>query len=293
MPPPRRARGARRNATLPPDTVRHELAIRGKQRQYLLTAPFALAETRVGVLNLHGATSGMEQQLHYSQVPQRAADRGWVTLTPQGLGRIPRWSIAPMPGADADIKFLAEILARATEQHSLTTWYATGISNGGAMVTRLTSEWPGLFRAIAPVAGINAAFQHPPSAPTSLIAFHGTDDRVVPYRGGRLFPRRSGPLRARVQERRGFVTELEDVETLVGRFASAAGATGAPTVTPIGPDVVRTVYTGATVRTELYTVRGGGHVWPGAIDVPLLGTTTHTIDATGLILEFFEAAPAL
>jgi len=44
---------------------------------------------------------------------------------------------------------------------------------------------------------------------------------------------------------------------------------------------------------ELYVVEGGGHTWPGAaIDVPVLGETTHEISATDLIWAFFENHPA-
>ena len=46
---------------------------------------------------------------------------------------------------------------------------------------------------------------------------------------------------------------------------------------------------GGTV--ERYRVVDGGHTWPGAIPVNLarLGPTSATIDATGLMLVFFDA----
>jgi polyhydroxybutyrate depolymerase len=43
----------------------------------------------------------------------------------------------------------------------------------------------------------------------------------------------------------------------------------------------------------LYVVEEGGHTWPGAIDVPGLGSTTHEISATDLIWEFFANQGAL
>jgi poly(3-hydroxybutyrate) depolymerase len=33
---------------------------------------------------------------------------------------------------------------------------------------------------------------------------------------------------------------------------------------------------------------GGGHTWPGAFPVPLLGETNNDIDATEEILDFFS-----
>jgi len=38
-----------------------------------------------------------------------------------------------------------------------------------------------------------------------------------------------------------------------------------------------------------YRIQGGGHTWPGAVDVPVLGATTHTINATMLMWQFFHA----
>ncbi|TAK57793.1 MAG: hypothetical protein EPO22_11710 [Dehalococcoidia bacterium] len=39
----------------------------------------------------------------------------------------------------------------------------------------------------------------------------------------------------------------------------------------------------------LYVIDGGGHTWPGSIDVPRLGATTHEIMATDQIWDFFQA----
>jgi polyhydroxybutyrate depolymerase len=41
-----------------------------------------------------------------------------------------------------------------------------------------------------------------------------------------------------------------------------------------------------------YRIEGGGHSWPGStVEVPNLGVTTHTIQATTLIWQFFVAHP--
>jgi polyhydroxybutyrate depolymerase len=42
---------------------------------------------------------------------------------------------------------------------------------------------------------------------------------------------------------------------------------------------------------RLYTISGGGHTWPGPIEVSRLGATNRRLDATGLILDAFDAAP--
>jgi polyhydroxybutyrate depolymerase len=48
-------------------------------------------------------------------------------------------------------------------------------------------------------------------------------------------------------------------------------------------------YEGCSADVVFYRIDGGGHSWPGAsADVPL-GSTTRTIDANELIVDFFEA----
>jgi polyhydroxybutyrate depolymerase len=39
----------------------------------------------------------------------------------------------------------------------------------------------------------------------------------------------------------------------------------------------------------LYTIEGGGHTWPGGKDLPewLVGPTTHEVNATRLMWEFY------
>jgi polyhydroxybutyrate depolymerase len=243
------------------------------------------------VLNLHGFTSSMTQQAGYSRVPAQAAARGWVTVTPQGLGRMPRWTVPPMPGTD-DAGFLFALLAQVEAEMATDTRrvYATGISNGAAMVTKLATMRPARFAAIAPVAGINAVWVEPPTTPpVPVIAFHGTDDKLVPFSGGRLFAGvRRGGSRGPLRQRRagGFV--LDPVESVMTRWAVANGCTDPPQVAMIGTDVRHVVYPGsAHGAAELYAVQRGGHTWPGSVDVPMLGMTTHTIDATSLMLDFF------
>jgi polyhydroxybutyrate depolymerase len=37
----------------------------------------------------------------------------------------------------------------------------------------------------------------------------------------------------------------------------------------------------------LFTIDGGGHTWPGSVNVPRLGAVTDEIDATEQIWQFF------
>ena len=135
--------------------------------------------------------------------------------------------------------------------------------------------------AIAPVAGVNLAEPCPDGKPMSVIAFHGTADANVAYGGG------PGAVINRPDR------DLPSVDTAVQAWAQRADCRTKPSSRAIGTEVERSAYRGCRGATgvELYTVTGGGHTWPGSLDVPMLGHTTQDINATDLILDFFSHHP--
>jgi len=60
----------------------------------------------------------------------------------------------------------------------------------------------------------------------------------------------------------------------------------------VAEDVTRRAYPDCAgdASVVLYTIRGGGHTWPGGTPMPewLVGPTTRSIDATRLMWEFFR-----
>jgi polyhydroxybutyrate depolymerase len=132
--------------------------------------------------------------------------------------------------------------------------------------------------AIAPVAGLNLGPAFPKGIPIAVLAFHGTSDPLVPYRGGTL----GRQLRS-----------LSAPQSVPGAAAMWArrDRCGKPTTKPIGSEVTLTSYGRCTAGTavQLYSVLGGGHTWPGAqFDLPMYGFTTHEISATDLMIAFFD-----
>lgn len=154
--------------------------------------------------------------------------------------------------------------------------YSTGISNGAGMSTLLGCRIPNRLAAIAPVAGINLVAACPKGIPVSVIAFHGTADPTVAYQGGHTSDSLAGLPEA-------------PVPTSVAVWGKRARCNPKPTIRKATPHVQLTNYQGCAPGTnvELYTIVGGGHTWPGSIDLAYLGNTTHEINAADLILAFF------
>lgn len=247
-------------------------------REYRLATPDDFSPPPALILNFHGFGSGSTQQGVYSRLEIEGPARGYVVATPQGTGTPALWNIVSRDLLD-DVAYTEALIADIGTKTciDLSHVYSTGISNGAGFSAMLACEIPDQISAIAPVAGVNLVDPCPDGPAVPVIAFHGTADAVVPYEGG------STATTARLNR------ELIPVPDSVAAWAERDGCTE-PSEEPVSEHVTETVYSrcadGSAV--ELYTVTDGGHTWPGSIDVPRLGPVTDEIDATDLILDFFD-----
>jgi hypothetical protein len=117
-----------------------------------------------------------------------------------------------------------------------------------------------------------------------MVAFHGTADTTIPFNGGTGI----GGVNFRLP-----IDNNTPDEDVMDDWQIHNGCTSGRTETTISSEVRRIEYDGCVddATVELYAVDGGGHTWPGAIDVPPLGYTTHDISATQLMWQFFQAHP--
>ena len=71
------------------------------------------------------------------------------------------------------------------------------------------------------------------------------------------------------------------------------GCASSPTEVRLSSEVRRQTWTGCqgSGTVVFYIIDGGGHTWPGAIDIGGLGTTTKQIDASATIWDFFKSHP--
>ncbi len=263
-------------ATITTETI----PVDGALRTYRLAVPAARGTAaRPLILNFHGYGSNAVEQAVYSQLERKGPAHGYVVATPQGTGTPAFWNMFPerVPHPD-DVTLAAAIIDRveATSCVDPTRVYATGISNGGGLTAALGCRLTSRLAAIAPVAGVNLVAGCPHGLPIPVLAFHGNADPTVPYQGGDP----GGLLRG---------DHLSSVPDAVATWAEHDRCGARPTVRPVSVHVVRTGYSACAsgVQVQLYTVEGGGHTWPGAIDVARLGSVTDEINAADLMMAFF------
>lgn len=269
--------------------------VAGAPRRYLVSRPEDPRRPAPLVLDLHGLGSPAEVQAAYSELPELGAAAGAIVVTPASDNAANSWQLPQFGPKDSD--FMRAILDRVEANRCVdrAREVAAGISNGAGLADGLVCALDGRLAAIFPVAGVNILRPCPTAKPTTIVAFHGTADGLIPYAGGKLFsgipggfdnPRLATLLPPAV---RGLYEriQLEPVESVVAGWAQQFHC-GPAEDRSVGPGVRLRSYRRCTDRTSvrLYTIEGGGHTWPGArVPVERLGATTQTISATQIILD--------
>jgi polyhydroxybutyrate depolymerase len=225
------------------------------------------------VLNFHGLGSNARGQEVYSGMVEKATAEGFITAAGEGIGK--SWNTGEVCCAPAnqqgvdDVQFTRDMVARIASEYCIDAQriFSTGMSNGAFMSNRLACDAADLIAAIAPVAGIEGLVGCAPSRPVPILMFNGTLDPLVPYAGaGNSFVRWQG-----------FNACSGDAATTY-----ASGDASCATYEECAGDAT----------TTLCTIDGGGHTWPGTdILLPQFGATSHDIDATDAMWDFFVAHP--
>jgi polyhydroxybutyrate depolymerase len=253
----------------------------GLDRSYVLYVPTTYKPNRPMplVFNFHGLGSTGIDQFAYSELSVLAEKFKFILVSPNGLGN--SWNGGGCCGFAAefdipDVAFTADMIDAISSEYCVNPdrIYSTGISNGGFMSYRLACDLSDRIAAIGPVAAANVTLSCDPSRPVPVIAMNGTDDILVSYAGG-----------------------LASIEA----WAAGNGCSDTTQIVYDEGEVTCVAYEDCAedATVELCTIEGGGHNWPGAIDLfeldPVLywwaGHTTQDIDASREIWKFFAERP--
>lgn len=259
----------------------------GQQRQYVLYVPRSYDRTTPTplVISLHGGGTWGAAQRDLSRWNEVADEHGFIVVYPSGTD-FPRMWHAVRPGAalTADVRFISELIDTLGSAYNIDPErvYADGMSNGGGMAFVLSCTLSDRIAAV----GLIASAQFLPwswcrdERAVPMIAFHGTDDRLAPYHGGHSWV---SPDR------------FADIARLAANWAQRNRCGPDPVESVVAADVTRLEYTACAndAAVVLYTVIGGGHTWPGGMQLPewLAGSTSYSISATREMWAFFREHP--
>ncbi|MEO8499836.1 MAG: PHB depolymerase family esterase, partial [Vicinamibacteria bacterium] len=257
----------------------------GEKREYLLYVPstYDRAKPSPLVISMHGAAIWPAAERDISLWNAVAERHGFIVVYPSAISRGPRaWHMGQSSIA-RNVRFISDLIDTLKAGYNIdsTRIYADGLSNGGGMAFVLSC----MSDRIAAV-GLVASAQLLPfgwcksERAVPMIAFHGTADRAALYHGGKSW---------------AVPNPLPGIPTFTASWALRNRCDPSPIESAAAADVTRLEYRGCADNSSvvLYTVKGGGHSWPGGGRFPewVAGPMTNSIDATSLMWAFYREHP--
>ena len=261
----------------------------GQTREYILYIPksYDRAKPTPLVISIHGAANWPSFQMNLSRWNRLADEHSFIVVYPAGEGGGPKtWFLREdsTPLLMPDVVFVSELIDTLEASYNIdpARIYANGLSNGGGVTFALSCTLSHRIAAFGPVAAAVTLPVDwcPDSRPAPMIAFHGTGDRFTPYEGAKVW---LAPV------------PFPNIPEWTATWARRNRCAPVPVETVAAADVTRLEYTDCAdnAAVMLYTIKGGGHTWPGGTPMPewLVGPTTRSIDATSLMWAFFRQHP--
>ncbi|PYO27541.1 MAG: hypothetical protein DMD73_08975 [Gemmatimonadetes bacterium] len=262
----------------------------GRPRSYLLYVPpsYDRAKPTPLVISLHGAAGWPAQQMNLSRWNRLAETQGFIVVYPSGSDVPKVWHVDRGGGLMHDVTFISALIDTLEAAYNIdrTRIYANGMSIGGGMAFVLSCTLSDRIAAVGMVSAAQslAASWCTDPRPVPMIEFHGAADPIVPYGGG--------PLRDPFNPATVMFPAVRD---WVASWARRNRCGTNPVESAVAADVSRIEYTHCAqdAAVVLYTIRGGGHSWPGGKPLPQwwVGPTSRSVDATSEMWAFFRAHP--
>lgn len=275
------------------------------KRTYILHLPsnFSSDNTYPLVLVFHGGGGNAENIADTTNFSQKADEEDFIVVYPDGTGKLKQrlltWNAGFCCGYALendidDVDYIKSLITHLQTQYPIneSMIYATGLSNGGIMTYRLGAELSTIFAAIAPVAaqiGGQPSVEEElwcipePTNPVSVLAFHGTNDRRVPYDGGRPSDNDTAVY--------SWMSTNESIQFWVDQ--NQCNSFPKRNINSSKNIIIDTYLCGKNnTEVQLVTIVNGTHSWPGGEKGWKNGAEpTKEINATNLIWEFFENHP--
>jgi polyhydroxybutyrate depolymerase len=280
--------------------LKDSVRVLGKEHSFWLYTPKILVKNassmtaRPLVLAYHGYHMKALEFAKITRVNAIAEREGFLVAYPQGEDL--QWNGKGIANDDPkDILMTEAILNRIESLRNVDPRriYAMGFSNGGFFVHRLSCEMPERFAGFASVAatvGTPLSRDCHPQEPVNFLSMNGREDPVVTWEGKLRYLNRSFPGVAffsvvdsfRFWQEHNQCKPFENNQLTFPKKRFSAHSYHLDLSCPENGQLTQ------------WVVQGGGHTWPGGhernalIRRPFVGRTTHDINASQVIWDFFK-----
>jgi polyhydroxybutyrate depolymerase len=297
---------------------REEIQINDRTRTFVVHLPqgYDSQQRYPVVILLHGLDQDADEMARLTHFNQLADLDSIIAVYPNAVGG--RWMLGggppqpyrgpyrrrgiwgpgyPPPGPrqgerregaprNQDMQFLHRMLDRLAAHYSVDTRriYAAGVGEGGFMAIRMGCNMADRIAAIAVVAAaMPRMLTCIPSRPVSALLMNGTDDPIVHYDGGRY---KDGMFRLLSAE------DSAKEWARIDRCSDKPAESKLPALQEGGKDTKVYQFEGCQENSQvtLYSVKNGGHTWPGGEQYASekeVGRTSKALNANETIWSFF------
>jgi polyhydroxybutyrate depolymerase len=320
QPAPEEQNSAQQPASAQKRDAQEEIQIGDRKRTFVVHLPqgYDSQQHYPVVILLHGLNQDAAEMARLTHFNEFADRDGIIAVYPNALGG--RWTLGgggeprpyrrrpyrrpgvwgpgypPPPRSEPgdrreaaprnqDMQFLHRVLDRLATNYSVDTRriYAAGLGEGGFMAIRMGCNMADRIAAIAVVAAAMPRMQNCiPSRPLPALFMNGTDDPIVHYDGGRY---QDGMMR------------LLSAEDSAKEWARLNHCSEKPSESKLralpggGKDTKVYLFEGCqeNAQVTLYSVKNGGHTWPGGeqyMSEKEVGKTSHALNANETIWSF-------
>ena len=271
------------------------LTVDGNARSFIVYLPtgYNNAGKMPLIFAIHGGSGTPEGMINIANFKPISDREKVVLIYPAGIQN--NWNdgrpTTPNQLGINDVSFFNQMCDYAIANLSVdgTKIYATGISNGGFMSSRLGCELSNRIAAIAvdaaTIEATTIASSCNPGRPVPAIYIHGTTDPLVPFTGGTVSPGAGGTAISHFQA--------------IDKWITINGCNTTPTITDLpdiandGTTIKQRVYSNTTNGSEVvsYVILNGGHTWPQGyqyLNELIIGKTSQDMNACEVIWSFFK-----
>lgn len=266
----------------------YTVTVGATQRQYMLFVPAGRLHTPLPlIIVFHGGHSTPQEIANVSRMHERGQ---FVVAYPAAAGTDHRWNDGS--GEGDDVAFVGAMVQDIYRHVPIDPKriFACGASNGGMFVLRLACERAEEFAGFGVVCANlpeTPVYSLTPSRTVPIVFFHGTEDLLMPFRGGMAAGDTGEVISAPL------TVQWFAALTTPGRTPEAY-AVDLPDIVPDDGTTVRRIdYDSGATPVRQFIVDGGGHTWPGTMDPSRLsnaGRVGMDIEATDEMLRFWGLA---